>query len=68
MIFLFLALVAMLFSQAEFSDHFGRGQHEDYISEIIIIFVLFCCFTLQSTAMVITGRSVYLTTLFPGQA
>ena len=59
----------MLFSQAEFSDHFGRGQHEDYFCEIIIIIiVLFCCFTLQSTAMVITGRSVYLTTLFPGQA
>ena len=29
---------------------------------------LFCCFTSQSTAMVITGRSVHLTTLFPGQA
>ena len=32
---------------------------------------LLCCFTSQtpkSTAMVIAGRSVHLTTLFPGQA
>ena len=29
---------------------------------------LFCCFMSQSTAMVMAGRSVYLTTLFPGQA
>ena len=28
---------------------------------------LFCCFTSQSTAVVITRRSVHLTTLFPGQ-
>ena len=27
-----------------------------------------CCFTSQSTAMVMAGRSVHLTTLFPGQA
>ena len=33
--------------------------------------VLFVCFVAlhpKSTAMVIVGRSVYLTTLFPGQA
>ena len=29
---------------------------------------LFFCFTSQSTAMVMAGRSVHLTTLFPGQA
>ena len=34
------------------------------------IFVLFCLVALRpkSTAMVIAGRSVHLTTLFPGQA
>ena len=35
------------------------------------IFVLFVCFVAlrpKSTAMVIAGRSVHLTTLFPGQA
>ena len=31
-------------------------------------FCLFPCFTSQSTAMVITGWSVHLTTLVPGQA
>ena len=31
-------------------------------------FGLVCCFTPQSTAMVMSGRSVHLTTLFPGQA
>ena len=29
---------------------------------------LFCCFTSQSTALVMGGRSIQLTTLFPGQA
>ena len=29
---------------------------------------LFYCFTSQSTAMVMAGRSVHLTTLFPRQA
>ena len=31
-------------------------------------FGLFWCFSSQSTAMVILGQSVHLTTLFPGQA
>ena len=37
----------------------------------ILILVLFVCFVAlrpKSTAMVIAGRSVHLTTLFPGQA
>ena len=34
---LFLALVAMLFSQAEPSDQFRRGQHDDHFCEIILI-------------------------------
>ena len=38
---------------------------------LIISFVCFVCFVAlrpKSTAMVIAGRSVHLTTLFPGQA
>ena len=36
---------------------------------IMHLFVcLFCCFTSQSTAMVMGVRSVHLTTFFPGQA
>ena len=36
-----------------------------------LLFVLFVCFVAlrpKSTAMVMAGRSVHLTTLFPGQA
>ena len=33
-----------------------------------ILFVCFVALRPKSTAMVIAGRSVYLTTLFPGQA
>ena len=36
-IFLYLALVAILFSQAEPSGQFGSGQHEDHFCEIILI-------------------------------
>ena len=32
------------------------------------VFRLVCCFTSQSTAMVMSERSVHLTRLFPGQA
>ena len=32
-----LALVAMLFSQAEPSNQIGRGQHEDHFCESILI-------------------------------
>ena len=36
---------------------------------VICLFVcLFCALRPKSTAMVIAGRSVHLTTLFPGQA
>ena len=34
----------------------------------VICFVCFVALRLKSTAMVIAGRSVHLTTLFPGQA
>ena len=37
----------------------------------VLLFVLFVCFVAlrpKSTAMVMAGRSVYIITLFPGQA
>ena len=40
-------------------------------SQSVIMYCLFVCFVAlrpKSTAMVIAGRSVHLTTLFPGQA
>ena len=35
---------------------------------VCFVFVCFVALRPKSTAMVIAGRSVYLTTLFPGQA
>ena len=41
----------------------------NYIHEhVICLFVCFVALRPKSTAMVIAGRSVHLTTLFPGQA
>ena len=41
-----------------------------YVFELFIYFLFVCFVALRpkSTAMVIAGRSVHLTTLFPGQA
>ena len=42
-----------------------------YLVSFLVISSLFVCFVAlrpKSTAMVIAGRSVHLTTLFPGQA
>ena len=36
--------------------------------ELVALFVCFVALRPKSTAMVIAGRSVHLTTLFPGQA
>ena len=55
-----LGLVAILFSRADCVCNFGRG-HYDWL-------VGFVALRPKSTAMVIAGRSVHLTTLFPGQA
>ena len=38
------------------------------ISAIVCLFVCFVALRLKSTAMVMAGRSVHLTTLFPEQA
>ena len=41
---------------------------EKQAGEDILLFVCFVALRAKSTAMVIAGRSVLLTTLFPGQA
>ena len=48
----------------EFSDIFGKARtfHRTFL------FVCFVALRPKSTAMVIAGRSVHLTTPFPGQA
>ena len=43
------------------------SKGHDIIHEMIVLFV-FVALRPMSTAMVIAGRSVHLTTLFPGQA
>ena len=42
--------------------------HLKTLEKCFFVFVCFCCLSPMSTAMVIAGRSVHLTTLFPGQA
>ena len=39
-----------------------------YKHDLFVLFVCFVALRPKSTAMVIAGRSVHLTTLFPGQA
>ena len=50
-------------------DSLVTGFDTDFI--FVLVYVLFVCFVAlrpKSTAMVMVGRSVHLTTLFPGQA
>ena len=48
-------------------DH-GSDQNLDKQDKFIICLFVFVALRPMSTAMVIAGRSVHLTTLFPGQA
>ena len=50
-----------------FVHNFNCHESEEYLT---FVFCLFCFVALRpkSTAMVMGGRSVHLTTLFPGQA
>ena len=41
---------------------------KNYFRNTIVLFVCFVALLPKSTAMVIAGRSIHLTTLFPGQA
>ena len=46
-------------------------RHNNNVSQLVYILILFVCFVAarpKSTAMVMSGWSVHLTTLFPGQA
>ena len=42
--------------------------NDDFITLLFCLFVCFVALRPKSTAMVMAGRSVHLTTLFPGQA
>ena len=46
---------------------FANPQRQDFSHCLFVLFV-FVALRPMSTAMVIAGRSVHLTTLFPGQA
>ena len=48
-------------------DHIYTNNQEN-INVCLFVFVCFVALRPKSTAMVIAGRSVHLTTLFPGQA
>ena len=46
-------------------------RHNNNVSQLVYTLILIVCFVAlrpKSTAMVMAGRSVHLTTLFPGQA
>ena len=47
------------------SNHLDPDQDRHFVGPDLC---LFCCFTDESTAMVMVGQSVHPTTLFPGQA
>ena len=46
----------------------AKKNADIFESNIRMLVVLFCCLRPKSTAMVMAGGSVHLTTLFPGQA
>ena len=50
------------------SDGFGKSAHLLSLVLAIVCLFVFVALRPMSTAMVIAGRSVHLTTLFPGQA
>ena len=54
---IFLRLITFKFSIFAFT-----------MRSVIVLFVCFVALRPKSTAMVMAGRSVHLTTLFPGQA
>ena len=46
----------------------ANSEDPDEMQTVLFLFVCFVALRPKSTAMVIAGRSVHLTTLFPGQA
>ena len=55
-------------TQACETENINKKAQVNVISKAWSVFVCFVALRLKSTAMVIAGRSVHLTTLFPGQA
>ena len=45
------------------NSHISVNLDQKASSKVVLVY-LFCCFTSQSTAMVMGGRSVHLTTLY----
>ena len=61
-------LIIALYFESETVLKFYNLEASRYNSQIISLFVCFVALRPKSTAMVMAGRSVHLTTLFPGQA
>ena len=56
-------------NQFYFLENYKNNNREKNASPVLLcLFVCFVALNPKSTAMVIAGRSVHLTTLFPGQA
>ena len=69
--FLTKFMIYSIFNPLPHRDLLMLLQTEQTNLKSCLIWVLFVCFVAlhpKSTAMVIAGRSVHLTTLFPGQA
>ena len=62
-IFIFLSELAILFSDIRYYI-----LHVQFNKCLFVCLFVFVALRPKSTAMVIAGRSVHLTTLFPGQA
>ena len=54
-------------TRVKYLDHEKRAYKHEIWSYRISLFVCFVALRPKSTAMVIAGQSVHLTTLFPGQ-
>ena len=50
------------------ANNFDTDQEQGFAEFDLCLFVCFVALRPKSTAMVMAGRSVHLTTLFPGQA
>ena len=57
-----------LFGILSIKVHFVNGERVAVYFIFEVMFVCFVALCPKSTTMVMTGRSVHLTTLFPGQA
>ena len=63
-----MLFASILNSSVMLGNYLQQTTSADYIFIFCFCFVCFVALRPMSTAMVIAGRSVHLTTLFPGQA